>query len=148
MKPRLLLLGGTLAGLLALVLVIGGADTARAGTFNPTVKITVVDPEPEVNSDITADFNVPAGDVNFAAAVFFIPKDWGIVPGDEIPIGTIVGTLTTQATLGLINGACNNVLPVVFTFVNASLDPSDTVSYEDDETTVEEQEEGEDNTFR
>jgi hypothetical protein len=70
-------------------------------------------------------------DVNFGAAVFFIPKEWGITPGDQIPIGTIVGQLTAQATLGLINNVCDNQLTVVFTMLNASTDPTDTVAFDD-----------------
>ncbi len=133
MKPRLLLLGGALTGLLAFVVLLSGADTARAGTFNPTLKVDVADPKPEASSDFTVDFGVPSGDVNFAAVVSFIPKDWGVVPGKELPIGTTVGTLTSQATLGLINGACNSPVPVEFTFLNSSLDTSDTVAYLDED---------------
>jgi hypothetical protein len=70
-------------------------------------------------------------DVNFGAAVFFLPKEWGITPGDQIPIGTIVGQLTALATLGLINNVCDNELTVVFTMLNASTDPTDTVAFDD-----------------
>ena len=131
MKPKLSPLWGVLPAVLALVLVLGGTDTARAGSFNPTLSITVTDPTPEANSDTITDFNLPIGDVNFAGAVFFIPPDWGIPPGDEIAIGAVVGELTSTATLGIINGACNTALPVAFAMLNASTDPSDTVSYID-----------------
>lgn len=133
MKSGLLPLWVLLTGLLAFVLVIAGADTTRAGTFNPTLEVTVANPEPETSSDFTTEFGVPAGDVNFAAVVGFIPKDWGIVPGDEVEIGTQVGTLGSTATLGLVNGACNTPLPVSFNMLNGSLDPADTVSFLDDE---------------
>jgi len=123
-------LAGALLGLLGLVLLLGTADTAYA-TFNPTLEVVIENPEPEVPSNVTADFNLPEGDVNFAAVVSFIPGDWGVVPGDQIPIGTIVGSLTSEATLGLINGPCDNVLPVQFTFLNSSIDPSDTVPFLD-----------------
>ncbi len=41
MKPRLLPLWVVLTGLLAFVLVLAAADSARAGTFNPTLEVTV-----------------------------------------------------------------------------------------------------------
>jgi len=132
LKPGLLPLWGLLTGLLALVLVLAGADSAHAkGTFNPTLKVTVANPEPEVSSDFTTEFGVPAGDVNFAALVGFIPKDWGVVPGSDLDIGLQVGVLSSTATLGLVNGACNTPLPVSFNMLNGSLDPSDTVSFLD-----------------
>ncbi|MDO8614953.1 MAG: thrombospondin type 3 repeat-containing protein [Dehalococcoidia bacterium] len=123
---------------LAIIALIGFADSASAGTFTPTLKVTVAKTTPDTPSDYVVDFGIPKGDVNFAGVVSFIPKDWGIVPGDAFPIGTGVGGLDAKATLGLINGACNSVLPVHFDFKNSSLDTSDTVAYypaNDDDTT-------------
>lgn len=131
MIPRLMLMAGTLVGLLAVVTLMGRADGVHAQTFTPELTVTVVNPEPEVSSDYTVEFNVPQGDVNFAGLVAFIPGDFGIVPGDKIPIGAVVGELTAEATLGLINGACNTILTVDFTFLNSSIDIEDTVSFED-----------------
>ncbi len=131
MKPKLLVIEAALLGLLAFLLVLGGADTARAQTFNPTLEITLADARPLATSNFTTDFNLPEGDVNFGGVVAFIPNEWEITPGDEIPIGTVVGRLTSQATLGIINGACNNVLPVVFIMQNASIDITDTVAFDD-----------------
>ena len=144
MKPKPLLLPGALLGLLGLVLLLGTADTARAQTFNPTLEITLADPEAGANSDFTLDFNLtgpdcdlkasPAAvdcDVQFAAAVFFIPPEWGITPGDEIPIGAVVGSITATATLGVVNAACKDDIAVDFIMLNASIDPSDTVDYLD-----------------
>jgi hypothetical protein len=133
LRHRLLVTGGGLLGLLALILILGSADSAQAGTFNPELVITMADSAPETSADFTADFNLPSGDVNFGALVTFIPEDFGIVPGDKIPIGTVVGELEAQATLGLINAACQNVLPVEFTMLNASIDPTDTVVYLDED---------------
>ena len=151
MKPNLLLFQGVSLAVLALVLLIGTADTVQAGTFNPVLSVCYDDagtPDPRpfepgdpeecdgdnsagAHSDFTVDFRLPEGDVQFAGLVAFIPNEYEIIPGDEIPIGTIVGSLTSQATLGLINGACNNALPVQFTFLNSSIDPSDTVPFVD-----------------
>ncbi len=133
MRTKPPLLAGALLGLLVVVLLLGTADTARAQTFTPTMDAALVNTEPEANSDYTVDFNLPEGDVQFGGVVTFIPRDWGIVHGDEIPIGAIVGQLTSQATLGLINGACNNRLTVEFTFLNSSIDPYDTVPFTDDD---------------
>jgi len=151
LKPNLPLLFGPALVLLALVTLLGSADTARAQTFNPTIEACLEnsstrDPRPiepgdpeecdgdnsaGANSDFTIAFNVPAGDVNFGSAVFFIPPDWTITPGDEVPIGAVVGQLTALATLGLINGPCDSSLTVQFTMLNANVDPTETVTYAD-----------------
>ncbi len=117
-----------LAVTLAVVVLVGRADPTGAQTFNPEAGFTVTNPEPEVPSDIIATFDAPIGDVIFAADVNFFPREWGMIPGDEIPIGASVGTLTSDATLGLINSPCNQEVPVEFDLLNASLDRSDTVS--------------------
>ena len=130
MRPRLPLPAGALFGLIAIVLLLGSADSARAD-FNPRLDVTIENPEPEANSDQTVDFNLPRGDVNFAGVVAFVPRELGIVPGDQIPIGAIVGQLTSGVTLGLINSACNSELTVEFTFLNSSIDPTDTVPFLD-----------------
>lgn len=130
MRPNAPLLAGALFGLMAIVLLLGSADSARAD-FNPTLDVTIENPAPEANSNQTVDFNLPSGDVNFGGVVAFVPREVGIVPGDQIPIGAVVGQLTSGATLGLINGACNNALTVEFTFLNSSIDPTDTVPFLD-----------------
>ena len=124
---------GVSLGILALVTLIGVADSTGAATFNPTLVVTVANPEGGANSDVTIDFNVPEGDANFGAAVFFIPSDWSITPAEDVPLGAISGQVNASATLGLINGACNNVLPVEFIMLNSSTDPSDTVPYLDED---------------
>ena len=130
LKPKALL-GTVSLGLLALVLLLGTADTAQAQTFNPSYQVMVTDTQAGASSDITLDFNLAKGDVQIGPTVFFIPPEWTITPGDEIPIGAVVGELTASATLGLINAPCDNVLPVGFNMLNASIDPSDTVDYLD-----------------
>ncbi len=138
MKPKLLRLSGLLFGLIGLVLLLSSGDTTHAQTFNPTYEITVVDARAGANSGWVSHFNIPSGDVQFGGAVFFVPPEWDITPGDEIPIGAVVGELLANATLGIINAACFNALPVGFTMLNASIDPSDTVDYLDtDENNTE-----------
>ena len=122
---------GVAVALLAVIALAASVDSTSAGTFNPTLKAQLADSSPEANSDFTVDFNVPSGDVNFAGVVSFIPQYWGVVPGKDLDIGAQVGTLASQATLGLINAPCNTTLPVVFTMLNASTDPTDTVEFLD-----------------
>lgn len=135
MKPRQTLAVGGLLGLLGLVLMLGATDTIQAGTFTPTLEVTMADASAGAHSDFTVDFNLPEGDVNFAGIVSFLPGEWGITPGEDIPIGAVVGKLSSEPTLGLINGACNNPLPVEFIMLNSSIDPTDTVSFVDTDDT-------------
>lgn len=128
---RVLKWGSAAVAALALVATLGSYD-ANAGTFNPKLEITVDDPAPEATSDISVAFSIPDGDVMFAGAVTFYPNDWGIVKGSEIPVGTRVGTVNADATLGLINSSCDQALPVEFEMYNASLNNKDTVAFYDD----------------
>jgi hypothetical protein len=115
-----------------MVIVLARSDTTSAGTFNPFLTVTLESTEPETSTTLTVDFGIESkDDVNFGGAVAFLPVESGIVNGDAIPIGEPVGELHAQATLGLINGACNTVLPVDFVLNNASIDTSNTVSFED-----------------
>lgn len=151
MSLKLCLLKGAALAVLAFVILFGGADNAHAQTFNPTYTVclddaTTRDPDnttpgdPEecdgdnaagANTDFTTAFSLPSGDLQFGAAVFFIPPEWTITPGDEIPIGAVVGELLATVQLGLINSPCFNPLPVGFVMLNASIDPFDTVVYLD-----------------
>lgn len=131
MKPKLVLLSGVMAALLAAVLLLGGADAAPTESFNPTFNVTFSNLEAGANSGFIVDFVVPEGDVNFGAAVFFLPPEWGIASSDEAPIGTVVGEVMAETHLGLANTACFQPLPALFTMVNSSIDISDTVSYLD-----------------
>lgn len=117
--------------LLAVVTIASRADAQEAGGFAPTFTLTAEDNAPEASSNYTVDFGLKPYELNFGGVVAFVPEDWGIVKGDEIPVGTLVGQLTALATLGLINGPCNTQLQVRFDFMNASLDRSDTVIFDD-----------------
>jgi hypothetical protein len=121
-----------MVAVLAIVLLLGKADTAFAeATFNPELNVELATPTPETPSDYTVKFNLPKGDVNFAGVIAFIPPEWGVVTGDRVPVGADVGTLTAQSTLGLINAACNQDVPVEFFMKNASIDRGNTVSFDD-----------------
>ena len=136
MRGRPFLAWGAVAGVLSLLLVMAGTDTAEAGTFNPVLEVTLESTDPETAADFTVDFGIrDPKDLNFGGVVSFIPSDFGIVRGDKIPIGEPVGKLDAIATLGLINSACNQALTVHFDFVNATIDKSSTVSFDDLEGT-------------
>jgi len=142
-RARQLLAWGAAVAVLSVVLVLAGTDTTNAGTFNPFLEIQLETTEPETPSDLTVKFGIEnKDDVNFGATVAFLPPEAGIVDGAAIPIGEPVGELHALATLGLINGACNTILPVDFSMQNAALPGAETVSFNDLEK--EESKQGED----
>jgi hypothetical protein len=130
---RLLAGWAAMAAVSALALLVGGADSAHATSFNPTLAVAVDDPTPGAASDVVANFDLPDGDVNFAAVVNFIPLEWGVVKGADIPIGMQTGVLDAQSVLGLANGACGTRLPVKFDMLNASINVNDTVPFTDED---------------
>src|SRR6266542_323996 len=90
------------------------------GSFNPSSTLTFADTAPGANSDITLTFNLEAPDLNFADVVSFSPPQL-LIPADaEIPDGATVGTLNSQATLGLLNNPCIANKAVNFTFYDAT----------------------------
>ncbi len=156
MNSRLSLFGGAFIGLLAMLIILGGTDSAYA-TFNPTVRFcfddfSTVDANPtepgdpgECDGDSSAGapstfilgIDLPKGDANFAGLVSYIPNEWTVTPGDEFPIGTKAGLVEAIATIGIINGACNSTLNLIgtagFTLFNASTDITDTFEFIDEE---------------
>jgi len=116
---------------LALVLTLAASDTAHA-TFTPELEVTVSDDTAEVPSENVFTFGLPKGDVNFGGIVAFIPQEWGIIDGRDIPVGAEVGTVRADATLGLIGSPCNQELPVEFKMQNGSLDTDDSFAFDDD----------------
>jgi len=122
---------GAALGVLAFLLVLGGYDTTNAGTFNPQLDVTLTSTEPETATEFTVDIKIAEGDVNFGGFLAFIPPDWGIVRGDEIPIGEPVGDLTAVAILGLANNACFSKIDVNFQFQNATLNQDNLVDFDD-----------------
>lgn len=132
MSFRPLLSGVAVASALMAVMLLGSVDSAHAATtFNPTITVALETPTAGASSKITANLDIPSGDVNFAAFIAFIPQEWGVVLGDKIPVGANVGMLDAQSVLGLVNGACNTRLPVHFDMQNGSLNLDDTVAFED-----------------
>ena len=144
--------------LLALVALLARADHAgAAATFNPEGAACLdneatVDPAPLIPgnagecdgdsaagavSGVTTSFNLPEGDVNFAATVNFLPPQWGVTAGDQIQDGAIVGQLDAQATLGLIGGSCSSTLFPLFVLVDATVDTTGTQTTFDEQFVIQ-----------
>lgn len=129
-RIRLFLTTAAAFAVFAVTLLAGGTDV-HATSFNPSLTVSVTDPTPGAASDVVSTFDLPDGDVNFAAVVSFIPPEWGMVPGADIPIGMETGKLEAQSVLGLANGPCSTQLPVTFDMLNASINMNNTVSFDD-----------------
>ena len=114
--------------LIAAAALIGagrGAETTEATTFDPTLTASVVDATPGAHSDITYLFEIDAPDAIFQDVVTFLPPEFEVARDADVPDGAVAGELEATATLGLINGACNSQLPVVFTFQESTTDVRD-----------------------
>jgi len=119
-----------LAVLLAVVVVVAQGDTARAaGSFNPTIEVTLSDPTAGAHADITRDFEMVAGDYLYLISMDFTPVEF--VLNTNVPIGAYSGDLNAVSTLGLLNNPCATTLPVNFAMMNSTLDMSSTVTFED-----------------
>ncbi len=107
-----------------------------AGSFNPQPASTYSTVDPGSHPDITGAFNIglgpdgqpitadDTGDYNFGGVVTFAPSS----PADgDMPDGAILGTLSSVATLGLLNGACVSTIQVNFTFMKGTTDINNTV---------------------
>ena len=154
MKHRLLL-GAAPVLLLSLLLILASADTIHAGTFNPEARgcledFSTQDPNPTIPgdptecdgdnaagapSDLSLGVEIASGDVNFGGLVSYIPSEWTVARGDEFPIGTRVGLVEAIATIGIINGSCDNTLNLTtstggFQLFNSSLDITDTIDFD------------------
>jgi hypothetical protein len=46
----------------------------------------------------------------------------------DLPIGEKIGVFSSVAQLGLLNNACNTIIPVAFDLLNASINTADTIS--------------------
>ena len=119
-----------LVAALGLALVPG---SARAQAFDPEVAASLDDTTSSsagpVNPTITTTFNIPAGNLQYLKFFSFTPEKF--FPTDATPpaIGAQVGQIVANATLGLLNGACMNSLPVTLDLLWASTDTSDTITF-------------------
>ncbi len=117
--------------------------------FAPVYVPGITSPVAGAHTDTTVDFSLPSGNFNFSAVIGFVPADMGVGacpanmgPGgsltttcadDSIPDGAVLGQVTADATLGLINGVCNSPAnDIPWTMLDATTDMSSTVIFEDD----------------
>jgi len=96
-------------------------------SYNPTASIEVENLDPGEPADVTSNFTIPTGDVNFDAVVTYTPPEWGVAADADVPDGTLVGSLHTNPTLGLTFTPCQFATLIVdFDMLDASTDTSDT----------------------
>jgi hypothetical protein len=133
-----LVLSVLVAALAAVVMV----RETNAIPFELTLKASLSDYTAGAKADFTTDFGVPNHDSQFLMQATFIPTQFNVVKGTDIPLGALVGGFASQATLSLLNSPCNVTLPVAYDslqppglagrgLMNASLDTSDTITYSD-----------------
>ena len=85
---------------------------------------------PSETPDTTSLFSIPAPSAQFSGATAFTDPAFTVAAGGSggaMDIGAIVGLVDSKATLGLVNGACSNVIPVPLVMMNASTDTGDTI---------------------
>lgn len=133
----------------ALLVFLSSEDSARAQPpFNPGGIVCLEnfftpaecdgDPSPGASADIRTRFCIgwnddctqkdsPVVDSNFGAVVSFTPRSFTVPRGSDVPVGALVGRLTSEATLGLLNSPCDKTINVAFTMMNASIDINDTI---------------------
>ena len=138
---RLPTLALTAAVVFAILLLVGTQDTAYAISFNPDSSVTLADPTPDANSDLVTEFCV--GDVlsihdplcadslvedsNFGGVITFINPAFTVAADADVPDGALVAQLTSEATLGLLNNACDSKILVGFDLMDATTDKSNMI---------------------
>ena len=121
-RARLLVLFATL--LLAIAIALGAWINATVwAAYETTSEITLSDYDAGANADVTADIEIPAENLLFDELITFYPPQWGIAAEGDVEVGTVVGDFSMDATVGLLNGACNNSLPVSCRLANSAASP-------------------------
>jgi hypothetical protein len=67
----------------------------------------------------------------------FLPPDWKVTPGDKLTLGSQGGLLTSDATLGMVNGQCNTDLNLPFELFVATTDTSKTFQMAADRNNID-----------
>jgi hypothetical protein len=129
----------------ALVGLFLGRGEIQAVDFTPTAEWELSDPVAGANTDITITTDFPEDQYIFSSLLTFTPGPFGLAacpvndPGaatvacadDSVPDGAIVGTNTSEAVIGLINGPCVSSVTPTFVLMDASTDITNTVKFED-----------------
>lgn len=133
-----------LVAVAAVASVLNQDGRAQVQGFNACASTSVVDTTPGAVSNIKGIFGVgigedcvkgapyPSGDdaisYNTGGLATVTPPEWGVAKSADVPIGAKVGAFSSVAQLGLLNNACNTIIPVAFDLLNASIDTTDTIS--------------------
>lgn len=114
-------------------------DPATGGDqrFCPQVSVSLSDPAPDAESDVTVSLELAEGQYNFRLIVTFLPPEWHVATDEDIPDGAITGELTSTSTLGLQGTACNTSVTTEFTFLDATTDLEARVTFEEQFEVVE-----------
>jgi len=67
----------------------------------------------------------------------FLPPDWKVTPGTALTLGSQAGLLTSDATLGMVNAACNTALNLPFELYVATTDTSKTFQMAADRSNID-----------
>ena len=120
-------------GLLALaaLVFVSGRDQATASSFSPSSTYGISDSTPGASADITLTFDIPEPDANVDVLMFFTAPQWDVAQDSNVPDGAIVAELSSQVTMGIINGACRNILPIGFIMADATTDGRTTIPFDD-----------------
>jgi hypothetical protein len=107
-----------------------------SGVFRPQISATFSETGPGSHPDITGSVTLGLGpdgllqtaddtnDYNFGGSVTFLPSS----PADaDIPDTSITSELNANFMLGLVNSGCNTVLPIEFTFMEATTNIANTI---------------------
>jgi hypothetical protein len=134
-SPRGVLVALALAVSVLALLLLGSSAKADPPPFSVYYNVELSDYDCMVNADITKTLAVdddPWPSAMYQDWVSFIPPEWGVADGEDIPLGAYVGEMDVQATVGWFNDPC--VSPLNFSFqpmYNCTLDTSETISWDD-----------------
>ena len=110
----------------------GYFDPCGSVAVNTTATASPSDIAGNVGTGIGPDciFRTPDDDrsrSNFGGLITFTPPEWGVASDAGVPDGTLVGTLVSDAVLGLFNNPCRTELFVTFDLFDATTDRSNPI---------------------
>ena len=85
---------------IAAALALSPGSGAEATTFTPILETHLSDTAAGANADVSAWFQVPAGSANFSTVVAFVPPEFFVASGADIPDGAYVADVRDDATFG------------------------------------------------
>ena len=117
----------SLLALAGLGLALFASSGTEAQTYKASLDYSLADTAGGAASDSYNTIRVPAPDLNYedSSMFSFVPSAGVSVSGPERGLGSAVGVLSSEATVGVANNPCATGLPPVFNLYNASIDTSD-----------------------